>query len=618
MAYVVLAWLVMQVADVILNNIAAPDWIFHVLLLFLSVGLVFAVFFSWAFELTPEGLKREHEVDRKQPKSPQTGRKLNLVIVVVLSLALAWFAWDKFITDPRRDQTELESALLDTSQNSGIEATNDISKARLEHSIAVLPFVNMSEDSDNEYFADGMAEELLNMLVKIPELRVAARTSSFSFKGRDLKISEIANELNVSHILEGSVRKSGNKVRITAQLIKADEGFHLWSQTFDRTLDDIFAVQDEIASEVAQALEVTLMGGTQVDREIDPEAYALFLKGLNLMLYGGVEDYSESEKVLLQAIELDPGYGEPWATLAMNYYNQNRFGLIASGEGAALARNAIEQAKRLAPDLAVTWGIDGFLKKNLDWDWRAAQAAINKAHKLEPQSNDIMTWRASMAATIGRLNDAVELYEKVILIDPLGLSTHSALGNAYMKVHRFEDASEIFERQAKLKPDYHWAYFNLGKSWLFRGDANQALVEIKKNPENVYRFTGLVMAYTALGREKEALEALNKLISDYGERYPGWVAEAFSWRGQKDEAFQWLEKAYLQGDSAIAHLLGNNVFYALTDDPRWADFLKKVNLWEYWQAMPDEFGELATSFNPHQSELLETAARHTTIGAGLP
>jgi TolB-like protein/lipoprotein NlpI len=498
----------------------------------------------------------------------------------VLVVALGYFAYDKFVLDASRDAILIEATTQAVTER---VVTEQEESTESDISIAVLPFVNMSEETGNEYFADGLSEELLNILVKIPELRVAARTSSFSFKGKDLKISEIAHELNVSHVLEGSVRKSGNKVRIT-------DGFHLWSENFDRTLDDIFVVQDEIASEVAQALEMTLMGKSQADRMIDPEAYALYLKGLHFTLQRGAEDYKKSEESLLQAIELDPGYAEAWAMLAMNYFDQTRFKLKTREDGAALARKAIGRAKSLGPDLGIVWGVDSYLKKSLDWDWGAAQAAINKAYELEPKNKRVSIWHGAMASSLGKLDDGIEHYEQGLLNDPLNLSHHSALGIAYTKVHRYDKAIEIFEKQIELKPDYYWAHFNLGKSYLFRGDAEQALLEIRKNPENVFKHAGLVMAYSTLGREAEAEEALKRLVSDYGTQNPFWIAEAYSWRGQKDEAFEWLEKAFMQRSIGLSYVLGNNVLYSLTDDSRWTELLKKINLLEYWQAMPPEYG----------------------------
>ncbi len=585
--YVVSSWLLVQVADLVLENIGAPDWVMQTILLVLLLGFPVVLFFSWAYEVTPEGIKRESEVDRTQSIKHLTGRKLDRAITALLLIALAYFAYDKFVVSSAREADLVETTTKAVAEELVGKQRKSIAAGK---SVAVLPFVNMSEDPGNEYFADGLSEELLNMLVKIPELRVAARTSSFSFKDKDLKISEIASELNVSHVLEGSVRKSGNKVRITAQLIKADNGFHLWSETFDRTLNDIFVVQDEIASNVAQALEVTLMGKTQAERMIDPEAYRLYLKGRHFLLQGGTENYRKSEVALLQAIELEADYAQAWSTLAMNYYYQIRFQLKTREDGYALAKNAIGRAKSLDPDFGGSWGVDSFLKKNLDWDWAGAQTAINKAYEVDPKYGPVMIWRASMAATLGKLDDALRLYEQRLLDDPLSLSSHSSLGLAYTKVHRYREAIEIFEKQVELKPDYHWAYSNLGKAHLFGGDAERALLEIKKNPENVFRNAGLVMAYSSMGREAEAVEALTRLVAAYGLQNPGWVAEAYSWRGQKDEAFQWLETAFVQKDNSLAYLLGNNVFYVLRDDPRWADLLQKLNLMEYWQAMPEEYG----------------------------
>jgi len=576
----------MQVADVILNNIEAPGWVFQTILLLLGIGLLVAMFFSWAFEMTPEGLKREHEVDRSQSITLQTGKKLNNLIVAVMALAIAYFTYDKFVLDASRD-----AALVEAATQAGAEqAASEGATRESDNSIAVLPFVNMSDDAGNEYFSDGLSEELLNLLAKIPELRVAARTSSFSFKDKDLQISEIAQKLNVSHVLEGSVRKSGDKVRITVQLIKADDGFHLWSENFNRTLDDIFRVQDEIASEVAKALQVTLLGYSEGEHEVDSQAYALRLKGLYFLNQRGKENYEKSEDVLLQAIALEPGYAEAWSALAFTYYQQTIQDFRTLDEGHTLTMNAIGRAISLDPEHGEIQGAYGFLKKNLDWDWDTAQTAFIKAHQLEPNSNWIRVWQASLTQTLGGLEEAIESYEQAISVDPLNTSVYSSLGILYRKVGRFDDSISILEKQLELRPRYHWAHFNIGKSYLLKGDAEQALVEIKKNPSNVYREVGLVLAYSTLGREAEARTALDYLISEYGEQNPTWVAETYVWRGEKDQAFEWLEKAYTQKDIGLAYLLPNSVFENLRDDSRWEELLQKLDLLEHWQKMPPEYG----------------------------
>jgi len=255
-AYLIVGWLIMQAGEVMSPALNLPGWVNSMLAFFLILGFPLAMFFAWAFEMTPEGLKKEKDVDRSKSMTSATGKKLNNTITVVLVLALGLFAFDKFVLDPDRDAEEIATAVqVATEQQAPVSDS-----AQADNSIAVLPFVNMSSDPEQECFSDGLSEELLNLLAKIPELRVAARTSSFSFKDQSIEIPEIASRLKVVHILEGSVRKSGNQIRITAQLIQADSGYHLWSKTYDRELDNIFQIQDEIAAAVVDALKITLLG----------------------------------------------------------------------------------------------------------------------------------------------------------------------------------------------------------------------------------------------------------------------------------------------------------------------------------------------------------------------
>ena len=253
--YIVVAWLVAQVLQLVFESFGTPDWVMKTVLVLMAVGLLFALFFAWAFELTPEGLKREHEVDRSQSIAPQTGKKLNNMIFFVMALAIAYFAYDKFLLSGTR-----EAALVEATRQTVTEQAAEESNSEPDKSVAVLPFVDMSPNKDQEYFTDGLTENLLNALAQLSELKVAGRTSSFAFKNRNEDLRSIGEQLGVAHLLEGSVQKSGERVRITAQLVSAVDGYHLWSQTYDRTLEDIFAVQDEIASEVAGAMKITLLG----------------------------------------------------------------------------------------------------------------------------------------------------------------------------------------------------------------------------------------------------------------------------------------------------------------------------------------------------------------------
>jgi len=256
-AYIVMAWLVLQVADVILNNITAPDWVFRVILLMLGIGFLLALFFAWAYEMTPAGLKRESEVDRSESITAQTGKKLNNLILVFMALALGYFAYDKYVLSK-----DGEAAVAGDPRAPATNPPESQAVASPDKSIAVLPFVNMSADPEQEYFSDGIAEELLNRLAQFPDLKVAARTSAFQFKGRNLDVEDIGRQLNVGHVLEGSVRKGGSTLRITAQLIDSQTGFHMWSETYDRDASDVLKVQDDIAGAIATALH-TRLGGSE-------------------------------------------------------------------------------------------------------------------------------------------------------------------------------------------------------------------------------------------------------------------------------------------------------------------------------------------------------------------
>ena len=271
--YLVAAWVILQVAQLLFDVLKLPDWTSRLVLGLLALGFPLALIFSWVYELTPEGLKREHEVERNASITAETARKLDLIVVGLLVIAIVVVAVERFIPRTAPIPAATDAASGASSAEAPVQAA--------AKSIAVLPFADMSAGKDQEYFADGLSEELLNLLAKIPDLRVAARTSAFKFKGEKIDVKEVAQKLNVAHILEGSVRKSGNKVRITAQLIKAADGYHLWSETYDRTLDDIFVVQDDIAGEVVKALKLTLLGPTPVPRSkpVDSEAYNLALQG---------------------------------------------------------------------------------------------------------------------------------------------------------------------------------------------------------------------------------------------------------------------------------------------------------------------------------------------------
>jgi TolB-like protein len=304
--YLVTTWLVIQVADVGISLLGLPLWTGRLVFLLLAIGFPLVMVFSWAYEITPEGLRKEQDVERDESITADTARKLNTAVVVLLVLALGGMVADRLIPD---EAATVQTAALEEPTAAGPSA----------QSIAVLPFVNMSADEGNEYFSDGLSEELLNLLAKVPSLQVAARTSTFTFKGSDASIPEIANELHVAHVLEGSVRKSGDDIRVTAQLIKASDGYHLWSETWDRRLTDIFTIQDEIAAAVVSALKVTLLGELPHARVTDPRAYELFLRSKAAANLSTEEGFEQAALLLNDSLAIDPEYAEAWAELLVRF-----------------------------------------------------------------------------------------------------------------------------------------------------------------------------------------------------------------------------------------------------------------------------------------------------------
>ncbi len=586
-AYGVAAWLLIEITATTFPILKLPNWSVTLVTVLVLIGFPLALIFAWAFELTAEGLKKEKDVDRSESITHDTGRKIDFIIITVLVLALGYFAYDKFVLDASRDAVLVEATTQAVTEK---VVTEQEESTESDRSIAVLPFVNMSDDAGNEYFADGLSEELLNMLVKIPGLQVAARTSSFSFKGKDLTVSEIADELSVSNVLEGSVRKSGNRVRITAQLIKADDGFHLWSESYDRTVDDIFSTQDEIALAVTRALKMTLMREAPKSRPTLPAVYELFLQGRRSMNLKGEKNLENAVDAFTQAVQLDPEYAPAWNLLAVTYHFQTARGSRPREEGLALSRAANDRALAIDSEYGGAWATLGFYKKFWEWDWKTADKAISKARQLDPYSAPIIRSAASMATTLGQLDKALALYEQARIVDPISFAGLSALGQTYMRTGRFDDAISMLGQLAGSRPDYHWDYANLGLAHLLNGDAEQALIEIEKNPENEMRDFATVIVYSTLGREKDAQLLLAKVTADAGDFYPAKVAEAHSWRGEIDLAFDWLEKAREGRDPALSYVLGNVFLENLVSDPRWPAFLNKLDLFEAWQAMPPEYG----------------------------
>jgi TolB-like protein/DNA-binding winged helix-turn-helix (wHTH) protein/Flp pilus assembly protein TadD len=445
-------------------------------------------------------------------------------------------------------------------------------------SIAVLPFVNMSDDASNEYFSDGISEELLSLLAKIPELRVISRSSAFSFKGKDLDTPTIAQHLNVDHILEGSVRKVGNQVRITAQLIEARSDTHLWAATYDRTLNDIFAIQNEIAAAVVDALKLTLLGDALMADQIDPEAFALYLRAMYLGNRGEAEAYEQAIALLKNVLAISPNYARAWRGLAANYINQVGSGLRTVDEGYALAREATNHALSLDPNNALAQGSLGWIAMTYDGDLQTAARQLEYALSLEPTNPVNLLASGELMLKLGRLDEAISLWEHVSNRDPVNPTSHSNLCTAYLWAGRFDEAIASMRTALTLSPGRFRAHYRIGEALLHKGQPEAALEEIMKEPMKGFRLIGQAMAYHTLGRAAKAEAALTELIDKYEQAAAYNIAYVFAFRGEADRAFAWLNKAFQYKDPGLLNIVVNNLFANLYDDPRWLPFLESIGM----------------------------------------
>lgn len=455
-AYAAATWLLIQVADIVFPRLGLPDSAVSLVIALLAIGFIPALILAWAFELTPEGLKREEDVDRSESITPQTARKLDRVIMGIMAVVIAFLVLDRFaFTEDTQRATQATEAQTTTVGSDDKPAKNS------GPSIAVLPFVNMSGDVDNEYFSDGLTETLLHMLAQLPELRVAARTSSFAFKGRDAGIVEIAKALNVAHILEGSVQKAGNRVRVTAQLIRADDGFHVWSQNYDRTLEDIFAIQDEIATDVAGALDKTLLdGGTSILRieTSNLRAYDTYLHAIEQQAIGSYGSLSSAESLFKQALGADPGFVDAKLGLARNYLMQANTGMIELTQMQQTIKPLLSQIREIQPNNSLARAIEILAELNPDTAtsqdaFRQGVDELRSLLPLLPAETYIRGRTALMLAfAVEEPEMALDVLEAGLVFDPLSPTLYGQQGNVYIQMKQFENARDAYLKAIKLDP----------------------------------------------------------------------------------------------------------------------------------------------------------------------
>jgi TolB-like protein/Tfp pilus assembly protein PilF len=442
-------------------------------------------------------------------------------------------------------------------------------------SIAVLPFVNMSSDPEQEFFSDGISEEVLNLLAKVPELRVTSRSSAFSFKGQKLEIPEIARRLHVAHVLEGSVRKSGNQVRVTAQLIKAGSDTHLWSQTYDRTLDDIFKIQDEIAADVVRQLRVTLLGAAPTARKTDPQAYALYLQAVQLGRQFTPEAFERSDALYRNVLEIDPRYAPAWAELSRNSLSESAIGLLSDEEAFARARDQAGKALEIDPECAPALAMLGGVEMDTG-DLAGAVHHLERALELDPADPSSLNTAARLLASLGRLEQALPIREFLVARDPVNQTSLFDAGISYGSLGRLEEAIASFRTVLSLSPGRGGAHYQLGVALLLNGEPEAALQKMQQESSEAWRMIGLPMAWHALGRKAESDASLAELIRKYKRDAPSHIAYVLAFRGEADRAFEWLDKAVQYGDLGLSEILREPLFANIRKDPRWIAFLRRI------------------------------------------
>ena len=513
------------------------------------------------------------------PVAPPRGElrrpKLATLAVAVLVVCLA--VWVLVEKPWRSTHTPAQQAMANPAPSVASPA------GAVEQSIAVLPFINMSADKAQDYFADGLAEELLDLLAKTPGLHVIARTSSFSFKGRSDDIPTIAAKLKVANILEGSVRKAGNRLRVTAQLIRADTNDHLWSDTFERELNDVFKVQDEIAGAVVAALKIHLLPAQQQSlrselRTTNLRAYDLYLQGKESYNRGDSVGYQRAVTALRGATSLDPQYAAAHATLALAEYWAEDGEATPGYPGYERALAAAEKAVALAPQEAAGYTARGFLRTLIRFDFTGGQSDLARAVALNPGDADAWHRSAVLLGVFGDLPAAIDSEQRAVALDPLSAEICMRLGFFHAEAGHTAEARAWYAKALAIAPQSIRAHFNLGDLELFENRPEAALTAYRQTGDEGFSLSGQAKAEYSLGHAEASRRLLQQFIAKYSSTIPYQVAAIYAWRGEQDKSFEWLERAYAVRDPGMTWLKIDRNFSGLRNDARYKDLLRRMHL----------------------------------------
>ena len=579
-AYAVVAWLLVQVATQVFPFFGTPNWAVRLVVLLLILGFPVALILSWAFEITPEGIKRDEDVLPNESIPRRTGRKLVGITVALAVVAAGLLAFQMFRPRLMRDSA---------SGSTPLPAT--VAPTIPEKSIAVLPMVNSSDDPANEYFSDGMSEELISSLGRLQELKVVGRTSSFQFKGKTDDSKTIGEKLGVYYLLEGSVRRSADRMRIAVALIKSGDGVTVWTEIYDRDLKDIFAVQSEIATAVARQLKIALLGNngqtTQLLTAATPsnqnvEAYNALLQGNFYRNRRTADDYRKAIGYYKEAIRLDPRYALAQAQLSRAANTlANSFGALPGPEGEemiATGRASAKSALDLDPDLADAHLAQGAVLENLDLNLVAAEAEYRRAVELAPQNASAVSYLAVLLSELGRLDEAVALQQRAIALDPLRVIPHQNLASYLIALGRYDEAEAALRKVIDLQPEAAISYNRLAMIQILRGKPGDAVELAKHETDPFWRTYTLALAQFANGNRAEADATLKKLIDEDADDAGCQIARVYALRKEPEKMFEWLEHAWATHDSGVIEMLKDPFLRAYKDDPRFIAFAQKIGV----------------------------------------
>jgi TolB-like protein/Flp pilus assembly protein TadD len=580
--YLVAAWLIVQVSGTVLPMFDAPAWLPRSLVFLLAIGFIPALIFSWVFELTPDGIRREGEIPAGQSIMPQTGQRMNHMIIAVLVLALAFFGFDKFVLTPKREAALVSAAQRgETGQPAPAPAPSTDSK-----SIAVLPLANASGNKDEQFFSDGLSENLIIALSQFDGLTVIGRNSSFQFRDSKDDSRTIGEKLGVATLLEGSVQHVGDVVRVSAELIDAANGHTLWSQRYDRPYKDLFALQDDITREVASALKARLLSGdngpAQTDRPPSGnlDAYTAFLQG---KFYAARFTEADDRQAIAQftaATRLDPRYALAFATLsrtatgtAARYLDGER-----AQQTYSQARQAATTALELGPELAAAHGALGYLRLTADFDWSGAEAEFRRAEELAPNDGSALFDLGDLLATLGQPEAAIKLTRKALATDPLNARWHSFLATYLSGFGHQDEARQAILKAIALQPGGSSFREALTIIEILRGDAKAALAAAREETPGPWRDLALALALQVAGDPAAADAALKSVVDKDATIAPYQIAEVHALRNDADKTFEWLDRAWSSRDPGIENLLFDPLILRYRNDPRFAAFCTKVGL----------------------------------------